>query len=197
MLETLVLVGLGNPGTRYEFTRHNMGFLVLDAIAAKRRLEWKRGARTYHRSEFTSSSARVVLAKPQTYMNLSGEAILELRDTLRFGPEDLLVVVDDIALPFGALRLRRRGSDGGHNGLRSIIEELGTTGFPRLRLGIGPVPPGMDPADFVLQVWPDEHHAGVRGMVRAAVRCVETVLTDGYQRAMDRFNAAPGGAETD
>jgi PTH1 family peptidyl-tRNA hydrolase len=149
---------------------------------------------TYQRSEFRSASTRLVLAKPQTYMNLSGEAVLDLREALPFEPEDLLVVVDDIALPLGSLRLRKQGSDGGHNGLRSIIDELGTTRFPRLRLGIGPVPPETDPADFVLGVFPDEDHDTVRRMVRSAVRCVETIVADGYGRAMERFNAPPGDA---
>jgi PTH1 family peptidyl-tRNA hydrolase len=188
MLDKLILVGLGNPGVRYESTRHNMGFLVVDAIAAKRGFEWKRGAANYHRCEFESASLRVILVKPQTYMNLSGGALLELRESRPFEPKDLLVVVDDIALPLGALRLRKQGSDGGHNGLGSIIEELGTTRFPRLRLGVGPVPPDTDPADFVLAPIPSDETEVVQRVVRVAVRCVQTVLTDGFGRAMGRFN---------
>lgn len=192
MLETLVLVGLGNPGTRYESTRHNMGFLVVDAIAEKRGLRWIRADRSYYRSAYESGSTRVVLVKPQTYMNRSGEAVGVLCESLNVGPEDLLVIVDDIALPLGTLRLRRQGSDGGHNGLKSVIDAVETTRFARLRIGIGPVAPEIDPADFVLSPFPDRDRGAVRRIVRAAVRCVDTIVSEGYDRAMERFNAAPG-----
>ena len=195
MFEKLILVGLGNPGARYESTRHNMGFLVADALARKRGLDWKRGARSYHRCECEIASTRVLLIKPQTYMNLSGEAVLELRESRPFQNRELLVVVDDIALPLGALRLRTQGSDGGHNGLRSIIEEMETTRFARLRLGVGPVPPGLDPADFVLDSFPEDDLDTVRRMVRAAVRCIEFVVTEGYSRAMSRFNTVPDNTD--
>ncbi|UCH85015.1 MAG: aminoacyl-tRNA hydrolase [Candidatus Latescibacterota bacterium] len=198
MFENLILVGLGNPGARYESTRHNLGFVVVDAIARRHRLEWKPAgpARSYQRANLELSSVRVVLLKPQTYMNLSGDAIIEFRASTPFRSQDLLVVVDDIALPLGSLRLRKQGSDGGHNGLGSIIESIGTTRFPRLRLGVGPVPAEMDPADFVLEPFLDDEMDVARRMIRAAVRCVDAVVSDGYERAMGRFNTVPGDSES-
>ena len=142
------------------------------------------------------------MIKPQTYMNLSGEAleILAGMETVRL--TDTLVVCDDIALPLGFIRLRKKGSDGGHNGLKSVIDSLGGTSFPRLRLGVGPVPDGVDPADFVVAQMDEDELAVTAKMLREAVKCVETLVEHGVGTAMNRFNrrateaeAGPSGEE--
>jgi PTH1 family peptidyl-tRNA hydrolase len=189
MLPRLFLLGLGNPGPRYAHTRHNLGFRVVDMLAANHRVErWEKGE-TCVRAEFEFESTRIVLVKPQTYMNLSGRAAAELRSVFGAEPGELVVTVDDIALPLGQLRLRLRGSDGGHNGLRSIISELGTADFPRLRMGVGPLPPAVAPADFVLSPFSGDETETVDAMIGKAVQCVETVVRSGFDRAMGVFNA--------
>ncbi|UCG52148.1 MAG: aminoacyl-tRNA hydrolase [Candidatus Latescibacterota bacterium] len=196
MLSKLVLFGLGNPGKRYELTRHNLGFRVLDALCSDYGLEWVKETRSYVHTEFEIDTTRVVMAKPQTYVNLSGKAVADLGESLPFDPHELLVLADDIALPFRQLRLRKRGSDGGHNGLRSIITELGTTDFPRLRMGVGPVPPDVDPADYVLSPFSGDELDAVPRLVERAVGCVETVVRSGFDEAMGIFNRALPDPET-
>ena len=201
MIPRLFLLGLGNPGPRYALTRHNLGFRVVDALASGRGVgRWRRGE-TLARSEFELGPTRVFLVKPETYMNLSGRAAAELRFEFGAEPGEFLVVVDDIALPLGSVRLRARGSDGGHNGLKSIIAELGSMDFPRVRLGIGPVPPEMEAADFVLSPFSTDEESAVEALISRAVRCAETVVEGGLERAMGVFNAPEGngdsGGETD
>jgi PTH1 family peptidyl-tRNA hydrolase len=196
MVPKMVFLGLGNPEPRYTLTRHNLGFLVLDELADRYRVAWAKNAKTFHAAEFTAESARVLLVKPQTYVNRSGNAVAALRQRRDVSPEKLLVVVDDIALPLGQIRLRRRGSDGGHNGLKSVISELGTTEFPRLRLGLGSVPAGVDGADYVLCPFPDEERETAREMIERAADCLETVVKEGIDRAMGRFNTPPAPGET-
>lgn len=187
---------MGNPGKRYELTRHNLGFRVLDDLSRKYGLEWVEETRSYHQTEFELGGTHVVMAKPQTYVNLSGAAVAHLHGRLSFDPSELLVVVDDIALPFAQLRLRTHGSDGGHNGLKSIIAELETTEFPRLRMGVGPVPAGVDPADYVLSPFPDGELRAVAKLVANAVSCLETLVRSGFDRAMAVFNTAGADAES-
>lgn len=177
-------------------TRHNLGFMVLDRLAKKRGLTWTRGSRTYKVTEFDSESARVILVKPQTFMNLSGRAAVAVHGRYENTPDRLVAIVDDIALPLGQLRLRRRGSDGGHNGLRSIASELGTSDYPRLRLGVGPVPPDVDPADFVLDPFEDEEAEAAGEMIARAVECLESVIRQGFDLTMGQFNASPENGET-
>jgi PTH1 family peptidyl-tRNA hydrolase len=133
--------------------------------------------------------------KPRTYMNLSGRALEALADLEPVRAGDTLVICDDIALPLGFVRLRKRGSDGGHNGLKSVIASLGGTGFPRLRLGVGPVPPGVDPADFVLDRMSADDAASAEKMLREALKCVETAVDLGFEAAMTRFNRRVGPDE--
>ncbi len=160
------------------------------------------GSWSYPREEFARSHVRIrgreaTVIKPQTYMNLSGDAldILAGMETVRSA--DTLVVCDDIALPLGFIRLRNKGSDGGHNGLRSVIDSLGGISFPRLRLGVGPVPEGMDPADFVLAPMDEVEQAVTAKMLREAVKCVETLAEHGVGTAMSRFNRRVAEAEAD
>jgi PTH1 family peptidyl-tRNA hydrolase len=183
------VAGLGNPGDRYRRTRHNLGFRVVEAIAAARRGVWSSPARKRRTARVRVAGASVVLVEPLTYMNLSGDAILPLVGEESLPGGRLLVVCDDIALPLGQMRLRPSGSDGGHNGLLSVIERLGTTDFPRLRLGVGPVPERVDAAEFVLAEFLPEEEAAVEAVVEAAGACVESWIVDGVDRAMSRFNA--------
>jgi len=196
MLPRLFLLGLGNPGPRYAHTRHNLGFRVIDAMASSHGIARWSQRQTLVRAEFDIVSTRIVLAKPQTYMNLSGHAAAELRSDFGAEPGELLVAVDDIALPLGQLRLRIRGSDGGHNGLKSVIAELGTSEFPRLRMGVGPVPSDVDPAEFVLSPFPSEEALNADAMVVRAVQCVEAVVRVGFDRAMGVFNAPDAIGDT-
>lgn len=190
-----VVAGLGNPGDRYRDTRHNLGFMVVEALAAARRGAWSAPSHRRRSASVRLAGSSVLLVEPLTYMNLSGEALAPLVALEGLPASRLLVVCDDIALPRGGLRLRKSGSDGGHNGLKSIIEHLGTTGFPRLRLGVGPVPPRVDAAEFVLAEFLPEERAEVGSMVEAGVACVEAWVREGIDRAMNRFNARPARGE--
>jgi len=146
----LVIVGLGNPGENYRFTRHNMGFLVIDLLAEKWRIRLRKTKYKALYGEGTMDGRRVLLVKPQTYMNLSGEAVLALCRWYRVPYSQLMLVYDDIDLPLGKLRVRANGSAGTHNGMRSVIQCLQTQDFARVRVGIGKPPEGWELADFVL-----------------------------------------------
>jgi PTH1 family peptidyl-tRNA hydrolase len=159
-------------------------------MASSRGLHWSRSPREYAYTECDVGPARVFLVKPLTYMNLAGRGLVAFVEAHGAEPSELLVVTDDIDLPLGQLRLRRRGSHGGHNGLRSIIEELNTADFPRLRMGVGPVPPDEDPAEFVLTSIPTEQRAVVDRLVERAVSCIDSIVTSGFDRAMSLYNAA-------
>jgi PTH1 family peptidyl-tRNA hydrolase len=184
-----IVAGLGNPGDPYRRTRHNLGFLAVEALATVRRSRWQAPARRRRTARCNVAGRDVLLVEPLTFMNLSGDALAALVLEETIPPERLLVVCDDIALPLGQVRLRRAGSDGGHNGLASIIERLGTTAFPRLRMGIGPVPPRVDAAEFVLAEFLPEEDPAVEAMVAEAMACAEAWIVDGVERAMARFNA--------
>ncbi|NPV14645.1 aminoacyl-tRNA hydrolase [candidate division WOR-3 bacterium] len=180
----MTIFGLGNPGTRYAQTRHNIGFMTLDTLA--RRL----GVKFHHQPGRFLSRARcgeseLILVKPLLYMNESGVVV---KEQLTTQPDEFLVVVDDLALPFGMLRLRPKGSDGGHKGLASIIYHLNRNDFPRLRIGIG-APQGMDAVQYVLSPFtPEETKLLPEILERAANACI-SVVTDGLQKAMNRINA--------
>lgn len=189
MYPRLVVFGLGNPGSRYANTRHNLGFRVVDRMAAAGRVQRWQTAQTYVAARADLGSTRIDLVKPRTFMNRSGGAVRACRRNRNVEPGEMLVVVDDIALTLGQLRLRRRGSDGGHNGLRSVIAALGTTEFARLRLGVGPVPAGIDPAEFVLGSFAAGEEGTVDAMVARAVCCVDTIVRRGFDHAMGVFNA--------
>jgi PTH1 family peptidyl-tRNA hydrolase len=194
MSPRLVVFGLGNPGTRYARTRHNLGFRVVDRMAADYGVTRWTETRSYLSGRLELGSTRVDLVKPKTFMNLSGAAVRLWTARRHLPPEELIVVVDDIALPLGQLRLRRRGTDGGHNGLKSVIAAVGTIDFPRLRLGIGPCPPEVDPAEFVLGRFSGEERPVVDAMVDRAVRCVEAVVRQDFDRVMSAFNTVEGEA---
>jgi PTH1 family peptidyl-tRNA hydrolase len=182
-----MVVGLGNPGTKYEYTRHNAGFLTLDRLAELRETSWK----NWHSCAEISrlSSPDVILVKPQTYMNNSGLAVKSLSDYFHIAPEEILVVVDDFSLPLGSVRARSSGSAGGHNGLASIIEHLGSSSFPRLRLGIGPLPAGCDSADFVLSPFKHPEREMVRAMIDQAVEVIGNIAAVGWDKAVSKLPA--------
>lgn len=197
-VERSVLVGLGNPGEEYAKTRHNVGFDVLDLLATR----W--GA-TFERSNLLTGlvanasprglpAARVRLVKPTTYMNLSGTAYARALKVFEAPVEGALVVLDDFALDFGRLRFRAEGSSGGHNGLKSIEGSLGSKAYPRLRIGIGPVPSGRDPADFVLSRYNAAERKELPFLLESAADAVETWLRDGIAKAMEKHNRSADDA---
>jgi len=183
-----LIVGLGNPGSRYENTRHNVGFWVVDSLAKKHGLRLDRQGFYSWLVEGTLAGEKVLLLKPQTYMNESGRAVAAALNYYHLAPGDLTVVCDDLDLPLGRLRLRGRGSSGGHNGLKSIIAWLGSEEFPRLRIGLGRPPAEMDPADFVLSPFAPPEWEIIKEAVQEAVQALETMLTDGLEKAMNLYN---------
>ncbi|MCH8186011.1 MAG: aminoacyl-tRNA hydrolase [Chloroflexi bacterium] len=185
---SLVVVGLGNPGPQYARTRHNVGFWCIDRLAANHAIDVRRRHRTSLIGEGTIGDTRVVLAKPRTFVNRSGDAVRYLLARYRVSPEDVLVVCDDIALDPGKIRLRPSGSAGGHNGLKSIIEALGTQQFPRLRVGIGRPADGGDQIGFVVGTMSQAEEQLADTSVACAAEAVASVLSDGIERAMNRFN---------
>ena len=186
-----LVVGLGNPGPEYRETRHNVGFLVIDELTKRWRVsdEWREKFDALH-IKTTIGDEPIIVAKPLTFMNLSGQAIAGLAGFYKIDPPDVFVVTDDVALPLGRLRARREGGAGGHNGLKSVIQHLGTQAFARVRVGVGRGDDRRDLADHVL----GRFEAGERDIVSAAVLraadATETYLRDGIERAMSVFNAA-------
>ncbi len=181
-----LVVGLGNPGARYLRTRHNLGFRLIDRLEAESRVRPAAGAGNFTISRTAFEGTPVALVRPLTWMNRSGTAVEQLR---RIWPEaPLLVAVDDVALPLGTLRLRPRGSHGGHNGLRSIEERLGNGDFARLRLGCGPAPEEADLADFVLGEFAPEEEEEVVELLDRAAQAVRCWVLEGPEVAMSRFN---------
>jgi PTH1 family peptidyl-tRNA hydrolase len=183
-----IIVGLGNPGARYAATRHNIGWVVVDAVALKCRAKVTKSACRALIGFGRAAGREVLLAKPQTFMNLSGESVAGLLKQTRTGPSDLVVVHDDLDLPLGAVRIRKSGGDGGHNGVSSVISGLGTGAFLRVKVGIGRPPEGVDPAEYVLTPFgPDELEA-VEEAVKRAAEAVYAIITAGPEAAMNRFN---------
>ena len=184
-----LIVGLGNPGREYEMTRHNLGFMLIDRLferAKGRRFRPESSARV---AQVELAGQRVLLVKPETYMNLSGDAVRPLLDRYGEGsPANLIVASDEVALPFGMIRVRARGSAGGQNGLKSIIAALGTQEFARVRLGVKPEHPVDDLSSFVLSPIRKRDLEMLEDAVNRAADAVETILTDGVERAMARFN---------
>ncbi|MCI0398290.1 MAG: aminoacyl-tRNA hydrolase [Chloroflexi bacterium] len=185
-----LIVGLGNPGRTHRANRHNIGFMVVDALAEKHGIAVGRVQHKALIGDGRIAGRPVILAKPQTFMNLSGEAVGPLANYYKVPLANLLVIYDEIDLPFGALRLREKGSSGGHNGMRSIINRLGQD-FPRLRLGIGRPPGRMPPAAYVLQDFAKEELPLAGELIDQAIQAIETFLVEGIDRAMTRHNRQP------
>ncbi len=186
---TWLAVFLGNPGPRYEGTRHNAGFMAADALARARGLRIDRLRFRALTAQCDMGGEKVLLMKPQTYMNLSGEAVAQAARFYKVPPEHVLVVSDEMALPVGKLRVRTKGSAGGHNGLKSVIACLGTEQFPRIRLGVGEPPhPDYDAADWVLSVFRNQDAEDMAAAAERAAKAVECYITQGPDRAMNQFN---------
>jgi PTH1 family peptidyl-tRNA hydrolase len=183
-----LIVGLGNPGLEYSATRHNMGFLCLDRLATKHRLRFtgKRGKSVLARGAINGHD--IALAKPQTYMNLSGESVRELLRIYKMPTSSLLVVYDEADLPVGTIRLRERGGPGTHNGMRSIVDEIGSTDFPRLRIGVGVPTDGQNLADYVLGLPTPDERAVLDEAIDRSVEAIETVARRGLGAAMNQYN---------
>lgn len=182
-----IVVGLGNPGTRYEKTRHNIGFEAVCALLESRSFR----PRHFDGGVLVDATIRgrdISLLRPTGYMNRSGGPVRRLLEGSNFSPQEVLVVCDDFALPLGAIRTRRRGSDGGHNGLASILSALGTSEVPRMRLGVGGPPGDEDPADFVLDPFDESEHETVEDLLNRSAEAIETAIGDGIEVAMNRFN---------
>lgn len=183
-----LVVGIGNPGHRYERTRHNVGFRVLNLLA--KQLEVKKEEAKFMGIFAVArvDSLNVGLLKPLTYVNLSGQSVCEAVNRLNLKTEQILIVLDDAQLPLGKLRFRAKGSSGGHNGLQSIIDALRTENIPRLRIGIGSPPEGVDLATFVLSPFEPEEEIVITETIKRAVNAVITWIKDGIEVAMQRFN---------
>jgi len=183
-----LVVGLGNPGRSYQKTRHNLGYRVVDLLSEKHKTKFKGGKGEYLYCRVVVEGRKVYLLKPLTFMNASGQAVF---DSLRFfnlTPPELFVICDDVNLPLGSLRIREKGSDGGHKGLRSIIYQLGTEEFPRLRIGIGLAAEGIDLEDFVLQRFEKEEGKNVEELIQRGSQAVESSIILGVRESMNRFN---------
>jgi len=187
----ILVVGLGNPGADYEWSRHNLGFMLIDKLASEAGIECKRREcqALVGRGELEGETVKLV--KPQTFMNLSGSAVscLVVKHKLPEPGRHLIVISDDLALPFGRIRIRERGSAGGHNGLKSIIASLGTNEFIRLRLGIQPEHPLADTKGFVLNSFPRSSRAAVEQMIERGVAALRCILRDGVLKAMSEYNS--------
>ena len=184
-----IIAGLGNPGKNYAGTRHNIGFDTLDVIASKNNIKFNK---TKFRADFGEGiigGEKVILVKPQTFMNLSGESIRPLRDFYKVPDENIIIIYDDISLPLGKLRLRGKGSAGGHNGMKSIIYQLNTDVFPRIKIGVGAPPhEDFDLADYVLGKFGKDEIEILTKTVDKVNDAVESIIRNGVEKTMSKFN---------
>ena len=183
-----VIAGLGNPTMKYAGTRHNVGFAVIDELADRWRIRVTDSRLKGLAGSGFICGEKVILLKPMTFMNLSGECIRPFLDYYKLPLDDLIVCYDDISLDVGMIRVRAKGSAGGHNGMKSIIQHLGSEGFARVRVGVGAKPQFMDLADYVLGRFPGDELPLVRGSIRDAADAVEIMLEEGVQPAMNKYN---------
>jgi PTH1 family peptidyl-tRNA hydrolase len=191
-----LIVGLGNPGRSHLYNRHNVGFMAVDRLGARNGIDLKRVQNRTIVGAGRLADRSVILAKPQTFMNLSGEAVGALANYYKVPPANLLVIYDELDIPFGVIRLRERGGAGGHNGMRSLIQRLGND-FARLRLGIGRPPGRMDPAAFVLQDFGRDELPLVSEMLTRAAEAAESFVREGIDLTMTRFNGPVNGVAAD
>lgn len=183
-----IIVGLGNPTREYEGTRHNIGFDVITRIADDNNIAMDFKKHKAICGKGYIEGQKVILAQPQTYMNLSGESVRELVDFYKVNEEELIIIYDDISLDVGQLRIRGKGSAGGHNGIKSIINHLGTQEFPRIKVGVGDKPKGWDLADYVLGHFSKEEEEDVRESIKRASEAVNCMITHGINEAMNQYN---------
>ena len=184
-----LIVFLGNPGPRYEFTRHNAGFMAAEAMTREKNIRINKLRFKALTAQCSIGDRQVLLMKPQTFMNLSGEAVRQAAAFYKIAPEHIIVVSDEISLPIGKLRIRTKGSAGGHNGLKNIIAQLGTQDFPRIRIGVGAPPhPDYDMADWVLSTFKNQDAEDMKAAAARAAQAAECYITQGPDRAMNLFN---------
>jgi peptidyl-tRNA hydrolase, PTH1 family len=188
MADLFLIVGLGNPGPRYENTRHNIGWMALDRLATRHGLTLSKVEHKAQTGSGTIAGARVILAKPMTFMNLSGDSVVPLAGFYKIPVERILVLSDDLDIPFGAIRVRKTGSSGGQRGLRHIIERIGTQDVPRIRMGIGRPPGKVDPSDYVLMPFKGDDQITALELIDRAANAAETWLKSGIDAAMNAFN---------
>ena len=184
-----LIAGLGNPTTEYDKTRHNVGFSVIDVLADRYRIDISEKKHKALCGRGVIEGQKVLLLKPQTFMNLSGESIRAAADYYKIEPEEMIVIYDDISLDPGQLRIRLKGSAGGHNGIKNIIANLGTQDFPRIKVGVGAKPPRMDLADYVLSRFGAGEQKLMEEAFGEAAEAAVMMMTDGAERAMNHFNA--------
>ena len=184
-----IIVFLGNPGAKYNGTRHNAGFMAADAMADELKVSINKMRFKALTATVSIGGEKVLLMKPQTYMNLSGEAVAQAVKFYKVSPDHVIVVSDEVAIPIGKLRIRKGGSAGGHNGLKNIIQHLGTDQFPRMRMGVGAAPhPDYDMADWVLSTFKNQDAETMAELAKKVSAALQSYITDGADRAMNKYN---------
>ena len=187
-MEPFIIFGLGNPGREYERTRHNIGFIAVDKLSITWKIDLSRVRYKSLTGEGKFNGNKIILVKPLTFMNRSGNAVRSFMNFYKITPERMLVIHDDLDLPFGSLRLRSNGGSAGQRGMASIISAIGTDSFARLRLGIGRPPGRMDAADYVLQKFNNKDQEDLNFVMSAVVGAVETLIKEGIDKAMTQYN---------
>jgi PTH1 family peptidyl-tRNA hydrolase len=183
-----IVIGLGNPGKKYQFTRHNMGFLAVDKIVSRHSSVWEKKKNNCCLTKINIDSQEVLIAKPQTYMNLSGNAVREIINYYKIGLDQLLIVYDDINYELGKVKLRKTGGAGSHNGIESIINSICTKNFPRLKIGIGPKDQNIELSDFVLMKIKNNEMPKFRKVIDICADIIEMWISDGIEPAMNKYN---------
>ncbi len=186
-----LIIGLGNPGEKYAETRHNLGFMLLDKLLSGMQLERKSGQGEYYVAQHISGDRKIRLIWPTTYMNRSGVAVTQAMENYEVGPENLLLIFDDFNIPLGTIRIRTKGSHGGHNGMESVIYHLETEDILRLRLGIGPIPDGIDSVNYLLDKFAENEAEKVNKMLEKGTEAVLYLLKHRPEEAMSLYNPAP------
>lgn len=188
-----LIIGLGNPGTKYINTRHNIGFEAIDALSESYNIDIKKSKFKAFFGEGKIRSNRVLLVKPQTYMNLSGESVAAFASWYKISPENILIIYDDVSLPIGQIRIRTKGSAGGHNGIKSIIQNLGRDDFERIKIGINEKPAGWDLANYVLSKFTEDERIELDKTIKDVTKATEMIITKGIQEAMNVYNSKTRG----
>ncbi len=183
-----IIAGLGNPGSKYEFTRHNTGFLMVDFYAEEKGFKINKLKNNALTGEYTLNGEKLIFVKPQTYMNLSGESIRAIADYYKVDDEDILVIYDDISLPLGRLRIRKKGTDGGHNGIKNIIYQLQTDVFPRIKVGVSMCDKD-NMIDYVLGNFSKKELEVLNKVAKVTVKAIDTIITEGTEAAMNLYNS--------
>lgn len=191
MEKLTVIAGLGNPGNKYENTRHNVGFGTIDLLSSKYGIKVNKLKHKALTGEGTIAGERVLLVKPQTFMNLSGESIRDVAEWYKLPMDNIIIIYDDVDLPVGTVRIRPKGSSGTHNGMKSVIYQLQSDEFPRIRIGIGKAPEGWDLADYVLGRFSPEETGAIRESIERAADAAAKIVSSGIAAAMNQYNGEP------